>query len=42
MAEGDAASKTRTRARFGEGFLRDVWYFAALSDELAGCEISRP
>ncbi len=32
MAEGD--SKTRARApttRFGEGFLTDIWYFAALS-----------
>ena len=41
MAEGDATTRTRTRARFGEGFLYDVWYFAALSGELKPGEMRR-
>ncbi len=41
MAEGDAAPNTKTRARFGEGFLRDIWYFAALSGELKPGDLRR-
>jgi len=41
MAEGDATTRTQTRARFGEGFLYDVWYFAALSGELKPGEMRR-
>ena len=36
MAEGDAKPASTTAAassRFGEGFLRDIWYFAALSGD---------
>jgi phenylpropionate dioxygenase-like ring-hydroxylating dioxygenase large terminal subunit len=37
MAEGDAPSAGETRsarpARFGEGFLTDIWYFAALAGD---------
>jgi phenylpropionate dioxygenase-like ring-hydroxylating dioxygenase large terminal subunit len=42
MAEGD--SKTRARApttRFGEGFLTDIWYFAALSRDLKPGKLQR-
>ena len=41
MAEGDAAPQTTTRARFGEGFLRDIWYFAALSGDLKHGKLQR-
>ena len=38
MAEGDATAGTRsgseTRQAFGQGFLTDIWYFAALSADL--------
>src|ERR1700704_3329382 len=30
MAEGDTKT-ARTEAKFGQGFLTDIWYFAALS-----------
>jgi phenylpropionate dioxygenase-like ring-hydroxylating dioxygenase large terminal subunit len=39
MAEGETHSTNRTAAvkpaRFGQGFLTDIWYFAALSQDLA-------
>jgi phenylpropionate dioxygenase-like ring-hydroxylating dioxygenase large terminal subunit len=41
MAEGDAAVQTKTRTRFGEGFLRDIWYFAALATELKPGKLQR-
>ena len=32
MPEGDTTqTRTAATARFGTGFLRDIWYFAALS-----------
>src|ERR1700749_3734665 len=35
MAEGDAKTiGTSEGTRFGRGFLRDIWYFAALSGDL--------
>lgn len=35
MAEGDAKTiGTEDSVRFGRGFLRDIWYFAALSGDL--------
>ncbi|HKT55113.1 MAG TPA: aromatic ring-hydroxylating dioxygenase subunit alpha [Caulobacteraceae bacterium] len=35
MAEGDAKMRdTGEAVRFGRGFLRDIWYFAALSSDL--------
>jgi phenylpropionate dioxygenase-like ring-hydroxylating dioxygenase large terminal subunit len=35
MAEGDAKTiDTADATRFGRGFLRDIWYFAALSSDL--------
>ena len=37
MAEGDASSTARAAikpAKFGQGFLTDIWYFAALSGDL--------
>jgi phenylpropionate dioxygenase-like ring-hydroxylating dioxygenase large terminal subunit len=43
MAEGDAkpASTAAAAARFGEGFLRDIWYFAALSGDLRPGKLQR-
>ena len=41
MAEGDATARTQARARFGEGFLYDIWYFAALSGELNPGDLRR-
>jgi phenylpropionate dioxygenase-like ring-hydroxylating dioxygenase large terminal subunit len=40
MPEGDA-SATRSPARFGTGFLRDIWYFAALGAELKPGKLQR-
>jgi phenylpropionate dioxygenase-like ring-hydroxylating dioxygenase large terminal subunit len=34
MADGDAKPRDQTRTSFGQGFLRDIWYFAALSGDL--------
>src|SRR5471032_2342519 len=35
MAEGDSKiSAGKTKAVFGQGFLRDIWYFAALAGDL--------
>ena len=34
MADGDAKPREQTRTAFGQGFLRDIWYFAALSGDL--------
>lgn len=34
MAEGDANAAQKTTVRFGQGFLYDIWYFAALSTDL--------
>jgi len=34
MADGDAKPRDQTRMVFGQGFLRDIWYFAALSSDL--------
>ena len=39
MAEGDA--KTHREMRFGQGFLTDIWYFAALSGELKPGRLAR-
>jgi phenylpropionate dioxygenase-like ring-hydroxylating dioxygenase large terminal subunit len=42
MAEGDAKSvRSPPPARFGEGFLRDIWYFAALSADLKPGKLQR-
>ena len=40
MAEGDAKT-SRTEMRFGQGFLTDIWYFAALSSELKAGKLAR-
>ena len=40
MPEGDAKPQ-RAPARFGEGFLTDIWYFAALSSELKTAKLQR-
>ena len=40
MAEGDAKT-SRSETRFGQGFLTDVWYFAALSSELKPGRLAR-
>ena len=40
MAEGDAKT-SRSEMRFGEGFLTDIWYFAALSGELKPGRLER-
>ncbi len=42
MAEGDAKSIEDTEAtRFGRGFLRDIWYFAALGSDLKPGKLQR-
>ena len=40
MAEGDAKTH-RSEMRFGQGFLTDIWYFAALSGELKPGRLAR-
>jgi phenylpropionate dioxygenase-like ring-hydroxylating dioxygenase large terminal subunit len=40
MAEGDAKT-SRSEMRFGQGFLTDIWYFAALSSELKPGKLAR-
>jgi len=40
MPEGDARP-SRSDARFGEGFLTDIWYFAALSGDLKPGKLQR-
>lgn len=37
----DGASKSVTRQKFGEGFLHDIWYFAALSGDLVPGKLQR-
>jgi phenylpropionate dioxygenase-like ring-hydroxylating dioxygenase large terminal subunit len=42
MAEGDAKTAHSSEpARFGRGFLRDIWYFAALGGELKTGKLQR-
>jgi phenylpropionate dioxygenase-like ring-hydroxylating dioxygenase large terminal subunit len=42
MPEGDASQiKSSATARFGAGFLRDIWYFAALSGDLKPGKLQR-
>jgi phenylpropionate dioxygenase-like ring-hydroxylating dioxygenase large terminal subunit len=42
MAEGDAKSiETADAARFGRGFVRDIWYFAALAGDLKPGKLQR-
>jgi len=43
MAEGDAktAHSSEAATRFGSGFLRDIWYFAALGGELKPGKLQR-
>ena len=40
MAEGDLKA-TRADAKFGQGFLTDIWYFAALSSDLKPGKLAR-
>jgi phenylpropionate dioxygenase-like ring-hydroxylating dioxygenase large terminal subunit len=40
MAEGDAKT-ARTEARFGQGFLTDIWYFVCLSGDLKPGALTR-
>src|SRR5258708_20436569 len=40
MAEGDTRT-ARTEAKFGQGFLTEIWYFAALSGDLAPGRLAR-
>jgi phenylpropionate dioxygenase-like ring-hydroxylating dioxygenase large terminal subunit len=40
MPEGDAKT-SRSEMRFGQGFLTDIWYFAALSGELKPGRLER-
>lgn len=40
MAEGEAKT-SRSDIRFGQGFLTDIWYFAALSSELKTGRLAR-
>jgi len=42
MPEGDASqTRASANARFGEGFLRDIWYFAALAGDLKPGRLQR-
>jgi phenylpropionate dioxygenase-like ring-hydroxylating dioxygenase large terminal subunit len=41
MAEGDTRAKSETRTAFGQGFLTDIWYFAALSGEVKPGSLKR-
>jgi phenylpropionate dioxygenase-like ring-hydroxylating dioxygenase large terminal subunit len=41
MAEGDAQTGTSIPVRFGQGFLYDIWYFAALSSDLKPGRLQR-
>lgn len=41
MAASDAAQGTETPTGFGQGFLYDLWYFAALSSELTAGKLTR-
>jgi phenylpropionate dioxygenase-like ring-hydroxylating dioxygenase large terminal subunit len=40
MAEGDAKT-ARTEAKFGQGFLTDIWYFICLSSDLRTGKLAR-
>lgn len=40
MAEGDSTSE-QTKVRFGQGFLYDIWYFAALGRDLKPGKLQR-
>jgi phenylpropionate dioxygenase-like ring-hydroxylating dioxygenase large terminal subunit len=40
MADGDTKT-SRSENRFGQGFLADIWYFAALSSELKPGKLAR-
>src|SRR5258708_11377831 len=40
MAEGDT-KPARSEAKFGQGFLTDIWYFAALSGDLKPGKLAR-
>jgi len=41
MAEGDSKTPSARAPRFGEGFLTDIWYFAALSSDLKPGKLQR-
>src|SRR5690348_1556400 len=41
MAEGETRAKDTAPAKFGEGFLYDIWYFAALGSELKPGRLQR-
>ena len=41
MAEGDSKTTRATATKFGEGFLTDIWYFAALSSDLKPGKLQR-
>lgn len=41
MPEGDASQTRTATARFGTGFLRDIWYFAALAGDLKPGKLQR-
>src|SRR5258708_11374557 len=40
MAEGDTRT-ARTEAKFGQGFLTEIWYFAGLSGDMAPGKLAR-
>ncbi len=41
MIDGDSKTPTTKGPRFGEGFLTDIWYFAALSSDLKPGKLQR-
>ena len=41
MPDGDAKTRLETPTGFGRGFLRDIWYFAALSGDLKPGKLQR-
>ena len=41
MPDGDAKTRPTADARFGHGFLHDIWYFAALGSDLKAGKLPR-
>jgi phenylpropionate dioxygenase-like ring-hydroxylating dioxygenase large terminal subunit len=41
MAEGDTSAAAQAPVRFGQGFVYDIWYVAALADDLAPGKLQR-
>ena len=42
MRDGDASTAKHSPIRFGQGFVRDIWYFAGLSADLKPGDMMMP